>query len=161
MQSVPYFVCKLKLLRTKFVVTKSACYYPIFTKDIINFLIRRTSPLSQTVLNVKIIFRVSIYPRQKFVAGGENRMPNKKSAIRRVRSSERNRIYNRFWTTRCKNAVKKVLEAVDQNKIDSVVKLFDDAQSVIDRAVVKGVMHKNTAGRRKAMMSRRVKKIMK
>ena len=88
-------------------------------------------------------------------------MPNKKSAIRRVRSSERNRIYNRFWTTRCKNAVKKVLEAVNEKNKDSVVKLFDNAQSVIDRAVVKGVMHKNTAGRRKAMMSRRVKGIMK
>jgi len=88
-------------------------------------------------------------------------MPNKKSAVRRVKSSERNRIYNRFWTTRCKNAVKKVLEAVIENKKDSVVKLFDDAQSVIDRAVVKGVMHKNTAGRRKAMMSRHVKAIMK
>ena len=87
-------------------------------------------------------------------------MPNKKSAVRRVRSSERNRIYNRFWTSRCKNAVKKVLEAVDANKKDSVVKLFDVAQSVIDKAVVKGVMHKNTAGRRKAMMSRRVKEIM-
>ena len=88
-------------------------------------------------------------------------MPNKKSAIRRVKSSERNRIYNRFWTTRCKNAVKKVLEAVDQNKKDALVKLFDNAQSVIDKAVVKGVMHKNTAGRRKAMMSRHIKEIMK
>jgi len=88
-------------------------------------------------------------------------MPNKKSAIRRVRSSERNRIYNRFWTTRCKNAVKKVLDAVDQNNKDSLVKLFDNAQSIIDKAVTKGVMHKNTAGRRKAMMSRRVKEIVK
>ena len=87
-------------------------------------------------------------------------MPNKKSAVRRVRSSERNRIYNRFWTTRCKNAVKKVLEAVDENKKDSVVKLFDNAQSIIDKAVVKGVMHRNTARRRKAMMSRRVKEIL-
>jgi len=87
-------------------------------------------------------------------------MPNKKSAARRARSAERNRIYNRFWTTRCKNAVKKVLEAVNENKKDSAAKLFDNAQSVIDRAVVKGVMHKNTAGRRKAMMSRRVKEIM-
>ena len=40
-----------------------------------------------------------------------------------------------------------------------MVKLFDVAQSVIDRAVVKGVMHKNTAGRRKALMSRRVKEM--
>jgi len=88
-------------------------------------------------------------------------MPNKKSALKRVKSSERNRIYNRFWTSRCKNAVKRVIEAVNENKKDSVVKLFNDAQSVIDKAVVKGVMHKNTAGRRKAMISRRVKEIMK
>lgn len=84
-------------------------------------------------------------------------MPNKKSALRRVRISERNRIYNRFWTTRCKNAVKKVIDAVDEKKQDVAVKFYDMAQSIIDKAVVKGVMHKNTANRRKAMMSRRVK----
>ena len=84
-------------------------------------------------------------------------MPNKKSAEKRVRTAERNRIYNRFWTTRCKNAVKKVLEAVDAKDGELVTKSFDIAQSVIDKAVVKGVMHRNTAARRKKMMSRRIK----
>ena len=84
-------------------------------------------------------------------------MPNKKSAERRVRITERNRAYNRFWSTRCKNAVKKVLEAVDSKDSALVTQSFNIAQSVIDRAVIKGVMHRNTAARRKKMMAGRVK----
>jgi small subunit ribosomal protein S20 len=84
-------------------------------------------------------------------------MPNKKSAERRVRTAERNRLYNRFWTTRCKNAVKKVLEAVETGDSTVATKNFDVAQSVIDKAVVKGVMHRNTATRRKKMMAKRLK----
>ena len=84
-------------------------------------------------------------------------MPNKKSAERRVRIAERSRIYNRFWTTRCKNAVKKVLEAVDAKDGELMTKSFNIAQSVIDKAVVKGVMHRNTAARRKKMMARHIK----
>ena len=84
-------------------------------------------------------------------------MPNKKSAERRVRIAERNRLYNKYWTSRCKTAVKKLLEAVDAKDSESAQKSFNEAQSVIDKAVVKGVMHKNTAARRKELMSRRMK----
>ncbi len=84
-------------------------------------------------------------------------MPNKKSAERRVRISERNRLYNKAWTSRCKTAVKSVLAAVEAGNSDEAVKSFNIAQSVIDKAVVKGVMHKNTAARRKELMSRRLK----
>jgi len=84
-------------------------------------------------------------------------MPNKKSAERRARIAERNRVYNRFWTTRCRKAVKKVLEAVDAKDSALVTTSFDVAQSVIDKAVVKGVMHRNTAARRKKMMAKRIK----
>jgi small subunit ribosomal protein S20 len=86
-------------------------------------------------------------------------MPNKQSAEKRVRTAERNRVYNRYWTTRCKNAVKKVLTAVESKDNEEAVKSFDAAQSVIDKAVVKGVMHRNTAARRKQMMARRLKNI--
>ena len=84
-------------------------------------------------------------------------MPNKKSAERRVRIAERNRLYNKYWTSRCKTAVKRVLEAVDSGNKDEAAKTFNTAQSVIDKAVVKGVMHRNTAARRKELMSRRMK----
>ena len=84
-------------------------------------------------------------------------MPNKKSAERRVRIAERNRLYNKTWTSRCKTAVKKVLEAVEAGNAEEAHKVFNTAQSVIDKAVVKGVMHKNTAARRKELMSRHLK----
>ena len=84
-------------------------------------------------------------------------MPNKQSAKRRVRIAERNRIYNRYWTTRCKNAVKKVLEAVENKDTALAEKRLAIAQSVIDKAVVKGVMHGNTGSRRKSMITNRVK----
>ena len=86
-------------------------------------------------------------------------MPNKQSAKRRVRVAERNRLYNRYWTSRCKNAVKKFLESVDAGDGEAAAKNFDEAQSVIDKAVVKGVMHRNTATRRKKLMARGLKKL--
>ena len=84
-------------------------------------------------------------------------MPNKKSAEKRMKTSEKNRLYNRFWTTRCKNAVKKVLEAVESKDTALADKRLAVAQSVIDKAVVKGVMHGNTGSRRKSMLTNRVK----
>ena len=84
-------------------------------------------------------------------------MPNKKSAIRRVRTAERNRLYNRFWKSRCKTVVKRVLEAVNAGDAELATKRYDMAQSVLDKAVVKGVMHRNTAARRKARMSKHKK----
>ena len=86
-------------------------------------------------------------------------MPRKKSAKKRVLIAERNRIYNRFWKTRCKNAVKKVLAAVEQKDADLAASKFNEAQGVIDKAVVKGVVHRNTASRRKAMMAARFKSL--
>lgn len=84
-------------------------------------------------------------------------MPNKKSAKKRVLTAERNRIYNRFWKTRCKNAVKKLLEAVEQKDPELAAQRFNEAQGVLDTAVVKGVVHRNTAARRKSNMAAKVK----
>ena len=84
-------------------------------------------------------------------------MPNNKSAKKRVLIAERNRIYNRFWKTRCKNAVKKVLDAAEAKDVDLATKRFNLAQGVLDKAVVKGVVHRNTAARRKAGMAAKLK----
>lgn len=86
-------------------------------------------------------------------------MPSKKSAMRRVRTSERNRLYNRFWKTRCKNALKKVNAAVEKGDVAAATACLNEAQSVFDKAVVKGVLHHNNANRRKAMMAAKVKSL--
>ena len=84
-------------------------------------------------------------------------MPNKKSAIKRVRTAERNRLYNRYWKSRCKTAFKKVLAAVADSNVETSVAAFNEAQSVLDKAVVKGVIHRNNAARKKAILAGKVK----
>jgi len=86
-------------------------------------------------------------------------MANTRSARKRVRTSERNRIYNRYWTTRCKTSAKKVLEAINSNDAELALKRFDDAQSALDKAVVKGVIHRNTAARKKSRLTKAIRKI--
>ena len=67
-------------------------------------------------------------------------MPNKKSAERRVRIGERNRLYNKFWTSRCKTAVKSVLSAAQAGNQEEAAKSFNVAQSVIDKADIRHVL---------------------
>lgn len=86
-------------------------------------------------------------------------LPNKKSAKKRVLITERNRIYNRFWKTRCKNAVKKFLEAVESKDAELANQRMNDAQGVLDKAVIKGVVHRNTVARRKASMAAKIKSL--
>lgn len=84
-------------------------------------------------------------------------MPNKQSAKRRVRTSEKNRLYNRYWKSRCKTATKRVIESIAAGDTELATKRLDMAQSVLDKAVVKGVVHKNTAARRKSNLAAKVK----
>ncbi|MDR3331783.1 MAG: 30S ribosomal protein S20 [Synergistaceae bacterium] len=83
-------------------------------------------------------------------------MPNKKSAAKRVLIGEKNRLYNRYWKTRCKTVQKSLLAAVEGKDTEQVSKLLDEAQSVLDKAVSKGVIHRNTAARRKSRLALKV-----
>jgi small subunit ribosomal protein S20 len=80
-------------------------------------------------------------------------MPNKKSAAKRVLIAEKNRLYNRYWKTRCKTAAKNFLAAVNGNDQEAALKRLNEAQSALDKAVIKGVIHRNTAARRKSKMA--------
>ncbi|MFA0889308.1 MAG: 30S ribosomal protein S20 [Synergistales bacterium] len=88
-------------------------------------------------------------------------MPNKKSAEKRVRISERNRLYNRFWKSRCKTAAKKLLESLEGKDSKMIQSRLDEAQSVLDKAAGKGVLHPNTVARRKSMLTQKAKDAMK
>ena len=73
--------------------------------------------------------------------------------MKRVRTAERNRLYNRFWKT----PLKKVLADAEKGDAETAVASLNVAQSVFDKAVVKGVIHRNTAARKKALMTAKVK----
>jgi small subunit ribosomal protein S20 len=81
-------------------------------------------------------------------------VPNIKSAKKRVRISEERRKRNKGIKTQIKNITKKVKEEKDPKKAEELLKT---AYSIVDKAVKKGVLHKNTAARRKARFTRLVK----
>lgn len=86
-------------------------------------------------------------------------MPNIKSAEKRVDVAERNRLRNMAIKTSVKTAIKKVYDAIkakaDAKQIQETV---NNAYSLIDRAVSKGVLHKNTAARKKSRLVGHVNK---
>lgn len=80
-------------------------------------------------------------------------VPNKKSAAKRVLIAEKNKLYNRYWKTRCKTTAKNFLAAVEGSDKELVPTRLAEATSALDKAVVKGVIHRNTAARRKSRMA--------
>lgn len=86
-------------------------------------------------------------------------MPNIKSAKKRVLVSERNNLRNVAMKSSIKTAVKKVLDALTGNK-DEVKTLLNSAYKLFDKAVGKGILHKNTAARKKSRLTKHVNKTL-
>jgi small subunit ribosomal protein S20 len=88
-------------------------------------------------------------------------VPNIKSAIKRVEVTERNRLRNRTWKSAVRtvrNEVAESLKSTDPKKASaSLAKAFQ----VIDKAVSKGVLHRNTAARKKSRMALQLAKLSK
>ncbi|PLV60316.1 30S ribosomal protein S20 [Thermotoga sp. KOL6] len=89
-------------------------------------------------------------------------MPNTRSAKKRVRVSEKRRIRNRAYKTFFKNRIKEVLKAIENKESKEVVlELAKKAQAAIDKAVSKGVIHKNQGARRKERLFKKVNDYLK
>lgn len=80
-------------------------------------------------------------------------MPNHKSAEKRVRQSEKRRVINRGNRSKVRTYIKKVHAALDSGKSDEIQSVLPETISVIDKAVQKGVMHKNAAARYKSRLT--------
>jgi len=83
-------------------------------------------------------------------------LANHKSAIKRVRQSEERRIRNRARKTRMKNVIRSLEEAIASNSRETALERLKTAVSVIDTTASRGVIHKNTASRKVARLSKRV-----
>ena len=78
------------------------------------------------------------------------------SALKQWKQSEIRRGRNHAVKSELRTQVKKVQSAVDK-KDEAVAKTaLREAYSLIDRAVSKGVLHRNTASRHKSRLSARV-----
>lgn len=80
-------------------------------------------------------------------------MPNIKSAKKRVIVNEKRNAENRAVKSQINTATRKYKEAVANKDVDLATKLLSEVVSVLDSAVSKKVIHKNTASRRQARLN--------
>ena len=80
-------------------------------------------------------------------------MAHHKSALKRIRTSEKARLANRVYMKKMRRSIKMVLEA--ENK-EAALPLLQQAESVLDRLALKGLIHKNNAANQKSRLHRHV-----
>lgn len=86
-------------------------------------------------------------------------MANIKSAKKRVLIAEKNRLRNVAFKTSIKSALKKVLELAKGEDKEALNAALSKAYQLCDKAVSKGILHKNTAARKKSRLTLAVKKL--
>ncbi len=83
-------------------------------------------------------------------------MANIKSQIKRNRQNEKRQVRNKSIRSELKTRSKNALQIAASGDADQAAEALRLAQQRIDTAVAKGVLHKNTAARRKSRLSRQV-----
>ncbi len=91
-------------------------------------------------------------------------MANSRSALKRIKINERNRLRNKSYKSAVRTLMKKYFQAVEEygaSPTDEQKQLIQsrmsEAYSKIDKAVKKGVYHKNNGARKKARLAKALK----
>ncbi|MGD8250860.1 MAG: 30S ribosomal protein S20 [Desulfobacterales bacterium] len=82
-------------------------------------------------------------------------MANHKSAIKRARQNEKKRTRNRSVKTRVKNVIKETRAAIADGSSGAAADSVRSAQSIIDKAAKKGVIHKRSAARKISRLTKK------
>ena len=81
-------------------------------------------------------------------------MANLKSALKRIRSSERRRQRNRLFRSRARTYVKQTRKLVTEGRLEEAHEAARLAIGTLDKAAAKGIIHPNNAARRKSRLMR-------
>ena len=88
-------------------------------------------------------------------------MADHPSALKRHRQSEKRRLRNQAIKTRMRHLVREVRQAIGSRDPAAAKKTLDVASKYLDKAVTKGVLHRNTAARRISRLSHAVSQLSK
>ncbi len=80
-------------------------------------------------------------------------MPNIKSAIKRVRQTEKRTARNRVRKERLKQTLKAFNRAIEAGEGSKAQELFKKASNLVDKAGNKGILHKNAVNRKKSQLA--------
>ncbi|HLS35452.1 MAG TPA: 30S ribosomal protein S20 [Bacillota bacterium] len=86
-------------------------------------------------------------------------MANLKSAIKRVKVNEKKRQRNQSFKSAMRTNIKRVEHLVEANDLEEAKKAFEEASQSIDKAVQKGVIHRNNGNRQKRKLAKKIREI--
>jgi len=85
-------------------------------------------------------------------------MANHKSAIKRIRQSEKRRLFNKYYHKTARNAVRK-LKSLTTKK--DVLELFPKVVAMLDKLAKRKIIHKNKAANLKSKLAKHVNSVSK
>lgn len=83
-------------------------------------------------------------------------MANIKSQIKRIRTNEKARLRNKAVKSELKTYVRQTREAIDAGDKEAAQEALRVATRKLDKAVSKGVIHRNQAANRKSALAKQV-----
>lgn len=83
-------------------------------------------------------------------------MPNKRSAMKRMKTDDAKRVQNSAVKRRARTARRRVLEAVNEGNKSAGTERLNAYYHELDKAVKRGVVNANTAARQKSRCAARV-----
>ncbi|NLZ92686.1 MAG: 30S ribosomal protein S20 [Firmicutes bacterium] len=87
-------------------------------------------------------------------------MPNTKQAIKRMRITAKRTARNRQVKSMVKTAIRRFTDTLAQENFDEAAVNLRQAAKTLDKAVSKGVVHKNAAARKKSRLAKRLNKAL-
>jgi small subunit ribosomal protein S20 len=83
-------------------------------------------------------------------------MANHKSAIKRIRQSEKRRLFNRNYRNRTRTYVKNARQAIEGGELTEAEVATRTAIKDLDMAASRGIIHKRNAARRKSRLMKQL-----
>jgi small subunit ribosomal protein S20 len=83
-------------------------------------------------------------------------MANIRSAQKRIRQNEKRRVRNAAARSTVRTAVKSTRAALSASQPEEARAALAETIRVLDKAVTKGILHKNAAARKKSRLSRQL-----
>lgn len=83
-------------------------------------------------------------------------MPNIKSAIKRVKTNDKRRALNASQKSALRSAVKVADQSLVGTDVEAAKVAIATASKKLDKAVTKGLIHKNAAARKKSRLAKKL-----
>lgn len=83
-------------------------------------------------------------------------MAHHKSALKRIRQTEKKRVHNKYYAKTMRNALKKFRSLTDKKEMETSL---PDVESMLDKLAKKGVIHKNKASNLKGKLAHQLAKM--